>query len=157
MAAVQNWRKTSPFYYCTRTGVVSRRKRLRKYVARKFNLIKLMTPHGKSLSKSTTRVKYSSIKALRPLFHQFLQARLNTLPTIPIYCTHILYLFYNTLSFSPTIGCPSPSISTLPSLYLKLTLHTRVTCTSCLLWAHHFVSPPFQIQTDNVFCSLHCC
>ena len=50
------------------------------------------------------------------------QARLNTLPTIPIYCTDTLYLFYNTSSFSPAFGCASPSISTLPSLYLKLPL-----------------------------------
>jgi len=82
------------------------------------------------------------------------QARLNTLPTIPIYCTDTLYLFYNTSSFSPAFGCASPSISTLPSLYLKLPL-----CNLHFLpaVAHHFVSPPFQIQTNDVSCSLHCC
>jgi len=45
--------KTGAKLVPTTTRVVSRRNRLRKYVARKLNLIKLMTPHGKSLSKLT--------------------------------------------------------------------------------------------------------
>ena len=65
----------------------------------------------RELVPTTTRTVHTSIKAHRPLFR---------LPTIPIYCTHSLYLFQKTLSFSPSVGCPSPSISAPPSLYLKL-------------------------------------
>ena len=72
--------------------VVSRGPRLRKYVARKFNLVKLMTLHGKSLSKLTNVQPNQSSPAIIPPVLLF--------PSFPLFLSTVhthFYLFYNTL------------------------------------------------------------
>ena len=112
---------------------------MRKYVARKFNLVKLMTLHGKSLSKLTKVQPNQSSPAIIPPVLLF--------PSFPLFLstvhTHTLFVSQYFILHG-CFGCPSSSISTLPSLYLKLPLYNLHVLPAV---GAPFVSPPFQIQT----------
>jgi len=129
---VQNWRKTG----AKLIPMVTQRPRLRKYDARKFNLIKLMTLHGKSLSKLTKVQPYQSSPAIIPPVLLF--------PSFPLFLSTVhTHFIYFTILYSLRLLWLSKFFYKYPSIPLP----QYITCTSCLRGGAPFVSPPFQIQT----------
>jgi len=140
---VQNWHKTG----AKLIPMVTQRPRLRKYDARKFNLIKLMTLHGKSLSKLTKVQPYQSSPAIIPPVLLF--------PSFPLFLstvhTHFLYF---TILYSLRLLWLSKFFYKYPSIPPP----QYITCSSCLPWVHHLAllrskSKPFSASLLN-HCSL---